>query len=296
MIYNNEQNNVNELFNNDFGYKSDDAFYSNNSFDDNADNLLSEPKEENSFIEIFKFEEESVSDNFYNKQDTYIKPDTEFLNLSEKTEKTNYATKTSTNISEKKKKGKIFSITKEQKKDKKMLGRKRLIKKDENENENNGVKHSKYDFDNVVRKIKSNMFDILKNYLNKSLKEEEGEILPKEKQRKRKIDFNTECFLKIEQNTVVKTNVNENLELLNLPLRDIFSRNVSEKAVKFSSHGLEHNKYFIEQLKHNERKKRTNEILDMTFLQCLKHVRGSEYFESLRGLEEVIQLKLKKQC
>ena len=35
MIYNNEQNNVNELFNNDFGYKSDDAFYSNNSFDDN---------------------------------------------------------------------------------------------------------------------------------------------------------------------------------------------------------------------------------------------------------------------
>ena len=55
------------------------------------------------------------------------------------------------------------------------------------------------------------------------------------------------------------------------------------------NYGLDHNKYLIEQLKANGQNKRTNQILDMTFLQCLEHVRGSNYYESLKGLEDMFE-------
>lgn len=224
-------------------------------------------------------EEKLYSQSLFRENDFInVKPSEKKANnsISSENEKTKNTTKTT--------KSKIFDIKKDKKRNininTNMLGRKR-------KDEENGGKHTKFDFDNTVRKIKSNLFDVIKNYMNNSLKEEEGEeILPKEKQRKRKIYFDTECFLKLEQKTVVSTNVEENKALLNMTLREIFSRNVSEKAKNYSSYGLEHNKYFIQQLLLNERKKRTNEILDMTFLQCLEHFRGSKYYPTLRGLEK----------
>ena len=149
--------------------------------------------------------------------------------------------------------------------------------------------HTKFDFDNAVRKIKSNLFDVIKNYLNISLQEEEenNKMMSQEKQRKRKIPFYKRGFLKLEKEITFNTNVELNLALLNSSLRDIFSRKVCLKVTK--NYGLDHNKYLIEQLKANDQNKRTNEILDMTFLQCLEHVRGSNYYESLKGLEDMFE-------
>ena len=194
-----------------------------------------------------------------------------------KTEKTEYILKT----------GSIFSINKEPKikveeneiKNKNLLGKKRL---DEN--------HTKNAFDNIVRKIKSKLFGAIIIILNKSLEEkknlEEKKIKKKENQKEKKGEIKNECFLKPEQPIILQTNVKENLELLDMKLREIFSKNVSQKVKNFSKeHQLNYNKNFIEKIKDDPRKQKTNEILDMTFFQCMEHFRGTKKYEALDGLE-----------
>jgi hypothetical protein len=180
-------------------------------------------------------------------------------------------------------KGEIFSINKEPKmiieekekepKEKQFLGKKRL---DEN--------HTKNAFDNIVRKIKSKLFGAIIIILNKSL--EEKNKVEKNDKRGKKGERKNECFLKPEQQIILQTNVKENLELLDMKLREIFSKKVSEKVKNYSKeHQLDYNKNFIEKIKDDPKKQKTNEILDMTFFQCLEHFRGSQKYEALNGLE-----------
>ena len=190
---------------------------------------------------------------------------------------------------EKEKENKIFEITKEPKKikdleeikelkDFKLLGQKR-------ESEN----HTKFAFDNLVRKIKSKLVSAILIILNKSLqKEEKTEIKTtlKETKKQKKGDIKSECFLKPEQSIMLDTKVKYNLDLLKMTLREIFSKNVSEKVKNYSKeHQLDYNKNFIEKIKDDERKEKTNAILDMTFLQCMEHYRGSKRYDVLSGLE-----------
>ena len=190
---------------------------------------------------------------------------------------------------EKEKENKIFEITKEPKKIKdseeikelkefKLLGQKR-------ESEN----HNKFAFDNLVRKIKSKLVSAILIILNKSLqKEEKTEIKTplKETKKQKKGDIKSECFLKPEQSIMLDTKVKYNLDLLKMTLREIFSKNVSEKVKNYSKeHQLDYNKNFIEKIKDDERKEKTNAILDMTFLQCMEHYRGSKRYDVLSGLE-----------
>ena len=179
--------------------------------------------------------------------------------------------------------GDIFSIKKEPKikfeeketKEKDLLGKKRL---DEN--------HTKNAFDNIVRKIKSKLFGAIIIILNKSLEEKKKVEENKKEKKEKKGELKHECFLKPEQQIILQTNVKENLELLDMKLREIFSKKVSEKVKNFSKeYQLDYNKNFIEKIKDDPKKQKTNEILDMTFFQCLEHFRGSEKYEALNGLE-----------
>ena len=181
-----------------------------------------------------------------------------------------------------KKQSKIFNITKEMKpktkETPKYLGQKR-------QSEN----HSKFAFDNLVRKIKSKLFGSILIILNKSLESNDKEktMTPNESQRVKKGEVSYECFLKPDQKIILQTNVRENLTLLDSKLRDIFSENVSTKAKNFSKeYQLGYNKNFIEKIKNDEKKKKTNDILDMTFFQCLEHFRGTNKYEALNGLEK----------
>ena len=181
-----------------------------------------------------------------------------------------------------KKQSKIFNITKEMKpktkETPKFLGQKR-------QSEN----HSKFAFDNLVRKIKSKLFGSILIILNKSLESNDKEktMTPNESQRVKKGEVSYECFLKPDQKIILQTNVRENLTLLDSKLRDIFSENVSTKAKNFSKeYQLGYNKNFIEKIKNDEKKKKTNDILDMTFFQCLEHFRGTNKYEALNGLEK----------
>ena len=181
-----------------------------------------------------------------------------------------------------KKQSKIFNITKEMKpktkETPKFLGQKR-------QSEN----HSKFAFDNLVRKIKSKLFGSILIILNKSLESNNKEktMTLNEPQRVKKGEVSYECFLKPDQKIILQTNVRENLTLLDSKLRDIFSENVSTKAKNFSKeYQLGYNKNFIEKIKNDEKKKKTNDILDMTFFQCLEHFRGTNKYEALNGLEK----------
>ena len=205
----------------------------------------------------------------------------------------NNSTLTNTSSSTKKKSEKekksvqIFSITKEPKgkieiKDQEeekpkneLLGKKR-------QNEN----HTKFAFDNLVRKIKSKLFGALLIILNKSL-EKDPKPNSNQDSKEKKGEVKTECFLKIDQKIILQTNIEENKKLLDSKLRDIFSEKVSTKAMNYSKqYKLDYNKNFIEKIKNDETRRKTNDILDMTFFQCLEHFRGSKRYEALNGLEK----------
>ena len=199
----------------------------------------------------------------------------------------NNSTSTNTSSRTQKKSVQIFSITKEPKgkieiKDQEeekpkneLLGKKR-------QNEN----HTKFAFDNLVRKIKSKLFGALLIILNKSL-EKDPKPNSNQDSKEKKGEVKTECFLKIDQKIILQTNIEENKKLLDSKLRDIFSEKVSTKAMNYSKqYKLDYNKNFIEKIKNDETRRKTNDILDMTFFQCLEHFRGSKRYEALNGLEK----------
>ena len=180
------------------------------------------------------------------------------------------------------KKNKIFDIKKMQSKKNNLLGRKRLSDKNPNDNKEKG--HTKYAFDNTVRKIKSKLFQAILNLLNNTLEEEYK--FSQIKDRKRKIPIRKQSFLKINQKIISDTTVKNNLDLLNKTLKEIFSEPVSLRLKDYSIYGLNYNKNFIMKIEGDEKRKKTNEILNMTFFQCLEHFRNSKSYEALNGLEQ----------
>ena len=252
-------------------------------FGDSSEDLFNEPQKENEFNSLAE------------ALNGYINSEPEEGTLEDAVERYSQNNSTSTNTSsstqkksEKEKKSvQIFSITKEPKgkieiKDQEeekpkneLLGKKR-------QNEN----HTKFAFDNLVRKIKSKLFGALLIILNKSL-EKDPKPNSNQDSKEKKGEVKTECFLKIDQKIILQTNIEENKKLLDSKLRDIFSEKVSTKAMNYSKqYKLDYNKNFIEKIKNDETRRKTNDILDMTFFQCLEHFRGSKRYEALNGLEK----------
>ena len=277
-------------------------------YDDSRDNRSSNDSN-SQFVYIYGNFGDSSEDLFNDFQKKNESPDSliEFLDrnylslgqeegtLEDAVERYSQNNSTSTNTSsstqkksEKEKKSvQIFSITKEPKgkieiKDQEeekpkneLLGKKR-------QNEN----HTKFAFDNLVRKIKSKLFGALLIILNKSL-EKDPKPNSNQDSKEKKGEVKTECFLKIDQKIILQTNIEENKKLLDSKLRDIFSEKVSTKAMNYSKqYKLDYNKNFIEKIKNDETRRKTNDILDMTFFQCLEHFRGSKRYEALNGLEK----------
>jgi hypothetical protein len=238
---------------------------------------------DNSFDEnsnmIFDSEDQNMMDDFNFENDfEKMKENTGFIEFDNNSKKNEIITinNKSTVISTKKEK--IFSINKIKKINKK-LGRKKLT-----DNKETKVLHDKYSFDNTVRKIKAKLFNAILAILNKSLEQEENNN--NTQQRKRKIKVRNGCFLKIEQKTIINTNIKDNLELLNTTLKKIFSRDVGKKVANYSIYGENYNINLIKKIEENNKKyKNTNDILNMTLFQCLEHFRKSEYYEELSGLE-----------
>ena len=136
---------------------------------------------------------------------------------------TNTSSSTQKKSEKEKKSVQIFSITKEPKgkieiKDQEEEKPKNELLGKKHQNEN----HTKFAFDNLVRKIKSKLFGALLIILNKSL-EKDPKPNSNQDSKEKKGEVKTECFLKIDQKIILQTNIEENKKLLDSKLRDIFS-------------------------------------------------------------------------
>lgn len=91
--------------------------------------------------------------------------------------------------------------------------------------------------------------------------------------------------MKMNQFQVVNSNIKFNQEFLYKKIKDIFSEKLSSRCTTYSK---EHNKILINYLlneKDKVKKKIFEEILNLTFLDCLKHFRGEEIFSCLKDLK-----------
>ena len=188
---------------------------------------------------------------------------------------------------EKKNKASIFEISKDKKKFEQKYTKKAetqfLNKK--RKNSESKPKHTKYDFDNISRKIRSHLFDSIKNILNIALEEDEENNInnnninnkPFVKKQKKIISGiqykrGNLGFLKINSEISQLTNVEKNKQLLNRTLRNIFSEKNSSKPGE-----EDYNEKLIQKITLEQGKVKTNKILDCTFLECLNHFRKKRF-------------------
>ena len=134
--------------------------------------------------------------------------------------------------------------------------------------------HTKYDFDNIFKKIKSTLLIYLLNFINMIIKKiYNGNIGH---------DIFLRQLLRIDNKEFSSIN---NKEILNKTLKEIFSEKPLSK--KYSKYNENHNRYLIEQLLNEEDEEKRvffNKLFNLTFIKCLKHFRGSEIIEELNGL------------
>ena len=137
-------------------------------------------------------------------------------------------------------------------------------------------KHNKYSGDNLIRKCKGIILHYLYILINNIIAENY------------KYDFNynekTKKLLKINQSQIINSDVDFNKDFLNKTLKDIFSENVT---LRCSRYDIAHNKNLINSLLSEEDKDKQNlfkKIFNLTFLDCLKHFRGTKTIKELNNL------------
>ena len=194
-------------------------------------------------------------------------------------------------VKTKKNKIEVFVIEKLPK-EKKTLKRKRNRTKN-NKNNNGEKKHTKYAFDNIASKIRTNLFKGILVVLNKSLEDQdsprEEKCYTSKSSGKIETKMRDRSFYKINIDEYGKT-VQGNLDLLKMPLRQIFYQDCSEKYKNYQNN----NKNLLNEISGNSAFNKTNQILDMTVLQCLEHFRGTQRYDVLDGLEIEYQRLIKK--
>ena len=154
------------------------------------------------------------------------------------------------------------------------------VKTKENTTSNNlGKKrpHDKFSSDNLIRKLKTKLFESIRKYINNILSS-----TPKNDQ---KSEHNL-ILLKINQETIYNATIVNNVNLLNLKLKDIFSTDISKKV---ESHGLDYNRKVIEKIYEEKNNTRAIEVLERTFFECLEQFRGSKNYVELAGLEKNLE-------
>ena len=151
------------------------------------------------------------------------------------------------------------------------LGRKR-------KNSSEKGAHNKYTSDNLIRKCKAVMINILSNLINKKISENYNDELPFQN-KKRKL-------MKMHQYQIVNSNIKYNQLFLNKTLKEIFSENLSTRCTTFPQ---EHNKDLVNDLlneKDLKKKEIFEDLFNLTFLDCIEHFRGSKFIIGLKDLQK----------
>ena len=146
--------------------------------------------------------------------------------------------------------------------------------------------HNKYSDDNMRRKCKHVTLENIMNFINDKIKEKyEGKIGK---------GILTKKLLIINQNQTTNATILFNKNFLNKTIENIFSENIS---TRYTNYPPEHNRYVISSLinddDNEERKKYFTNLFNLTFIECLKHFRGSLAISELEGLTPFDQIDLK---
>ena len=92
-------------------------------------------------------------------------------------------------------------------------------------------------------------------------------------------------------NQISNSKVKFNKDFLNKSIGQIYSDDIS---TKFSNYPLDHNKNLIKRLENEEDEEKREyfkNLFKLTFLQCLKHYRGTEIIKELDGLKCINEIK-----
>ena len=143
------------------------------------------------------------------------------------------------------------------------------------------VVHDKFSDDNLGRKVKCTLIDILSSLINKLLDKFYNINFGKKENKKE--------LLKMNQNQITSSKTEYNRNFISKALKDIFSHRIS---TKYTKHSPDHNKNIINQVlneKNRDIKIKFENIFNLTFLDCLEHFRGTKYIKELEGMTNLIE-------
>ena len=135
----------------------------------------------------------------------------------------------------------------------------------------------------VRRKVKKLVIDSLRNYINCKIVEKYYNKIGK--------GICIKKILIINQEQIGNSTVEYNRNFLYKTIGDIFSVNIS---TKYTSYPLNHNEYIIKLLmneKDNDKRNYFTQLFNLTFLDALKHYRGSDEIDILKGLNDFSSYK-----
>ena len=142
--------------------------------------------------------------------------------------------------------------------------------------------HNKYTSDNIIRKCKVIIINKLRNFINNKIKvfyKQDGQQFSENKK-----------LMKMNQYQIINSHVKYNQSFLNRTIKEIFSENISSRCNKYS---LEHNKNLINDLLKEKDKTKNiffKDIFSLTFLDCIKHIRGDKNEDCLKGLQNLDEI------
>jgi len=143
----------------------------------------------------------------------------------------------------------------------------------DNNEEKEKKTHTKYDFDNIFKKIKPILLDKLHIFINSVIETKYNGNIGH--------DIFLKQLLKIDKKQFFSM---KNKELLYKTLQQIFSIPIRNNISKYNN---EHNKLLITKLLNEEDKEKRdffNKLFNITFIDCIKHFRGTDIIEELNGL------------
>ena len=145
--------------------------------------------------------------------------------------------------------------------------------------------HNKFSDDNVRRKCKHIILKSTLEFINEMIRIKYDNNIGNGILKKQ--------LLTINQKQKADATVQFNKDFLNKTLKDIFSENISSR---FTIYPFNHNEKLINDLMNNEDEEKRqyfNNLFNLTFTQCLRHFRKTEYIEELQGLKGIDYVKKK---
>jgi hypothetical protein len=140
----------------------------------------------------------------------------------------------------------------------------------------------KYRDDNIRRKIKNLILNNLMNFINNKIAEKYQDNMG--------YGIYIKKLLIINQKLKSDSTIEFNKDFLNKSIGDIFSQNIS---TRYTNYPLTHNKsliYFLINYSDDEKRNYFNKLFSLTFFDVLKHLRGSQEVEELKGLNSMNSL------